>query len=98
MVNTVTDQVLKNTLDTLEIPHDMNSLMERLPQSFVHNGIRYKFYLDMNENGNYEGSYNEGLYNLFYSCDYANIVDVIAYYVIQTAKMIQNNEITDIKY
>lgn len=98
MVNTVTDPILKNSLDILGIPHDMNSLMERLPQSLVHNGIKYEFYIDMNENGNYEGSYNEGLYNLFYSCDYANIVDAIAYCVTQVEEMIRNNEITNIEY
>lgn len=98
MVNTVTDPDLKETLDILGIPHDMNSLMERLPQSFVCDGIRYEFRLDKNEDGTYEGNYVGDLYILLCSYDYANIVDAIAYCVEQVDQMIRNNEITNIEF
>ena len=98
MINTVTDPNLKETLDILGIPHDMNSLMGRLPQSFVHDGIKYEFYLEQNEDGTYEGNYVADLFILLCSYDYANIVDAIAYCVEQLDQMIRNNEITDIKY
>ena len=98
MKNTVTDPDLKETLDILGIPHDMNSLMERLPQSFVHDGTRYEFYLDQNEDGTYEANYGDDLFILLCSYDYKNMVDAIAYCVEQVDQMIRNNEITDIEY
>ena len=98
MVNTVTDPDLKETLNILGIPQDMNSLMERLPQSFVHDGIKYEFYLEQNEDGTYEGNYGEELYILFCSYDYKNMVDAIAYCVEQVDQMIRNNQITNIEY
>lgn len=99
MVNIVTDPDLKETLDILGIPHDMNSLMERLPQSFVHeDGNRYEFYLDNNEDGTYTANYGEELFVLLCSYDYKNMVDAIAYCVEQVDQLIRNNVITDIQY
>lgn len=99
MKNRVTNQELKESLNILDIGHDMNSLMELLPQSFVKDGNLYEFYLEYVE-GKYEANYMNFQHNYILLCsyEYENIVDAIAYAVSQITWMQRYNEITEIKF